>query len=829
MKFFVIPPMLYNYLVIALQTVRRQPVFAAIKILSLTLGLACSILVLLHVQYVENTNKHIDNWENTYRLVTHMMVRETNTPYRTRNTADPYLRFLRQDYAEQIEYSAQFRAGNALFSQGNEAVENNFHWAEPDVVHLFDLEFMQGSPAGALVEPNTMVMTESTAVKFFGNENPVGKVLTFNNQADIEVVGVVRDVPASATVQFEMLISVPTGRQLFGEAFMNGDGWILFNGTQTYLSFRDAESASQLGNDLRNFINRNLPASSVTYATQSNFGLSLQPLDDIYLNPLNNFGSPENSSTQPVLYGLVAFAVLILITSCINYINLSLAQITQRGKEIGVRKSLGATRTQIIFQFLLESLLLTVIALIIAIPIVLLALPVYANLTDISLTNADILASNFVPAMLALVVLTGAISGILPALTLSRMPAASALKNAAKQTRAGKWSKAAVTAVQFTLSTALILLAIAIYVQTRHLQELDVGYEKENLLVLDSRYNNQERDAFNYTALLNDLRQHPGVVSVASSENRPPGTGGINPLRLPGSPPDETITVAHVAVSPGFIETYQMELLAGRTFSEEYGTDFIPSASGPDVNVVYGIVVTDLLARRFGFATPEEVLGQRFDLFDFKMQVIGVVKRFQFSSGMETDAASLGILRSTLDPMRFVHVRIDPTQSEAVLAHIDDVWERHRPGIPLDRTFFSQTLDDIIENRTGGLSIAALMASIITVVIAGFGLYALASYSSLRRTKEVGVRKTLGASTYSIVGLLAWDFIKPVLIACVLAWPLAWFAIDSFYQTFSSRPEFPLVTYAAVTVGVIAVALVTVATQCFKTANADPVKSLRYE
>lgn len=819
--------MLANYFIIALQIIRKQPVFSAIKILSLTLGLACSILVLLHVQYVQSTNKHIDNWQNTYRLVTHLMVRETQTPYRTGNTADPYIRFLRQDYADQIEYSALIQRSNALFSRGNEATQNEFFFAEPDTVYLFDLEFLAGDPATALTAPNTMILTESTARKYFGNEPALGQILSYNNQVDIRVTGIVRDVPENASIQFEMLISVETGRQLFGEAFMNGTGWISFSGAQTFLSFRDQASAQQLAGDLRNFINRNLPETSVNYAAQSNFGLSLQPIDDIYLNPLNNFGSPEDSETQPVLYGLIIFAILILICSCINYTNLSLAQITQRSKEIGVRKTLGATRGQIVSQFLFESLLLTFIALALAVPIVIFTLPVYANLTSIAIHISDMLASNFVLLLITLVLLVGIISGILPAFSLSRLQAIRIIKRSASQSKIGRLSKAVVTALQFTLSSTLILLAIAIFVQTQHLQNLDVGYNRDNLLILDTRYNTREPDAFSYNGVLNDLRQHSGILAVASSQVKPPSTGGINPWRLPSFGPEESITVAHVGVSAGFIETYQMELLAGRTFSEEYATDFIPD--DPESDQVSAIVITDVLARRFGFSTPEEALNQRFNLFDYGLYVIGVVKRFQFSSGMETDERSIGILRSSLSPMRYISIRIDPLQTEAAVAYINTVWGSHRPGIPLDMTFFSQTFNDIIERRTSGLSTAALMASLITILIAGFGLYALASYSSLRRTKEVGIRKTFGASANSIVLLLSWDFIKPVLISCLLAWPLAYFAISRFYDSFTSKADFSIVYYIIVTLGVIGIALITVAVQCFKAAKADPVRSLRYE
>ncbi|MEX0617626.1 MAG: FtsX-like permease family protein, partial [Pseudohongiellaceae bacterium] len=560
---------------------------------------------------------------------------------------------------------------------------------------------------------------------------------------------------------------------------------------------------------------------------------SLQRLDDIYLNPLNNFGTVETSTSKTVLLGLVVFSILILATSCINYMNLSLAQLSQRNREIGVRKTLGASRRQIIAQFLVESLLLTVIALFIAIPLVAIALPTYTNLTETGFSFLDLFRTGFIAALVALVVVTGVVAGFIPAVSVSHLQPASIVKNANTTTRRGRLSKAAVTTAQFALSTALMLLAIAIYVQTNHLRELDVGYNRDNLVILDSRYSTINPEVFNYTALVNELEQHPGVLSVATSDFRPPGTGPINPWRIPRFAPDETITVAHTGVSPGFIETYEMELLAGRSFSEDFVSDFIPpqgiGGAEDSEGQVYGIVITDLLARRFGFDSPDAAIGQSFDLFDTNFRVIGVVKRFQFSSGMEAAERSIGILRSTVSPMRYLHLRLDPMQTEAALNHIDTVWERHQPSVPIERTFFAQTFDDIIADRTDGLSMAALMASVVTVLIAGFGLYALASYSSLRRTKEVGIRKALGATADSIVMLLAWDFIKPVLVACVIAWPIAWFAIEAFYAGFTSRAGFSVLIYGVVTGGVLAVALLTVAIQCFRTANSDPVKSLRYE
>ena len=823
--------MFKNYLRIALQQIKRQPVYSAIKILSLTMGLAASVLVIMHVQYIQSFNKNIANWENTYRLVTHMMVRETNQPYRTMTTAEPYLPQLRLDYSDQLVRSAKIRGASALFNRmNNDASENNFYWAEPDIIEIFGLELLQGDPNSLLAEPNTMVISESVAQKYFGDDNAMGEILELGEVADIRVTGIYADQPQNVTHELEMLVSVPTARQIFGENFMAGNAWIGFNGTQTFLTFEDEVTAMQVNADLENFLDRNLPENSVTFGDQIGLGLSLQPVTDMYLNPLNNFGEVESSPRKTMLTGLLVFAGLILATSCINYINLSLAQISRRGKEIGIRKTIGANRGQIVSQFLLESLLFTFLALFISVPLIALALPVYTNLTDTYFEISHLFQTGLVLQAAGLAVLTGLLAGFAPALSIARLEPTQIMKDSAAGTRSGKISKAIVTSAQFAFSATLILLSIAIYVQTRHLQELDVGYDKDNLVILDSRFASEQPDAFNYEALLNDLRDHPAIASLAAAQNRPPGTGPINPWRLPSYAPDESITLAHTMVSPNYIETFGMRLLAGRTFQEDFATDFMPTDFGEiDEEQDYGIVVTDDMLRRFGLGSPDSAMGQRFLLGNINMHVIGVIQRFQFASGMESAERSVAALRATLDPLRFLLIRIDPTRTEQALAHIDAAWERHRPGIPLNREFFAQSFNEVIDSRTSGLSMAALMSSIITTIIAGFGLYALASYSSERRTKEVGIRKTLGATTEGIIGLLAWDFIKPVLVACVIAWPLAYLAIDNFYSNFTDRANFSVLFYLAVTVGIVGLALITVAVQCFRTANSDPVKSLRYE
>lgn len=821
--------MFFSYLSTALHSLRKQPVFSIIKILSLTLGLAASMLVVMHVQYAQTSNTHIADRNNTYRMLTHMKMREINLPYRTFNSSDAMVTDLVADFGSEMPYLARIRYTRAIFSRGNDASENEMTWAEPDAVYLLDLRFLAGDAATALDAPGSVILSQKAATKYFGTANPMGLTLTLNDATDLRVTGLVEDQPLNATHGMEIIVSRATGAQIFGDNFMSGSAWLSFQGTHTFLTLPPGRDPEWFNANVPAFFDRHMPDDFRSLANALDYNISLQPITDIYLNPFDNFASPDNTRVKTVLLGLVLFAVLILATSCINYVNLSLSQIGQRSKEIGVRKTLGATRLDIIYQFLLESMLLTIIALLIALPIVAVLLPVYTNLTATEIVFADMFKSSLALLLLGVALITGLIAGIVPALSISRVEAVRALKGVVTQDRLGRFARAAVTASQFTISTALILLAIATYVQISYLQQMDVGFEKEGLVMLDTRYSPQEEDAFNYDAMRNEMAQHPSISAVAAANFLAPSTPPLFQWRSARSDPDDTVSVIYAGVSAGFAETWGLELLAGRTFSEQFPADFYPPSSERKPSATYGIMITDLAAQRFGLGTPEQALNEIVMMTNLSFRVIGVVKRFQLTSGMESEQRSVGVMMGIQTPMRALHIRIDPLQVDAAMAHIDQTWANHRGTTPINRYFYAQSLSDVIVRRNNGLSVASLAAAVITIIIAAMGLFALASYASARRTKEVGIRKVLGASSASLVRLLAWDFVRPVLIACLVAWPIAWYCIDLMYRGFAQTAPFPFIWYIGVTAGIVILAFATVAIQCYRVASADPVHSLRYE
>jgi putative ABC transport system permease protein len=760
--------MFRNYLITALQYLRKQPGFSVIKILSLTLGLSCALLVMMHVQYIYSFDRHFDNWDRIFRIVA-----STSRDYNM--AADAYGPALASNYA-QIEAIASMRPAGGILrpstAEDSAASFNSFFWVEPSIVDVFSLDFVQGDPATALLQANAIVINESTARKYFGTENPLGQVLVLNNDHDLQITGVMRDLPVNTYLQIEAMIPVETARRINREFFMNSTGWVSFGGTQTFFRTATQADGEMLANDMERFVDRNINDDSRPYATQVNLTLSLEALSDVYLSPRAGYNSGGPARAR-IFYGLVLFAALILLTSCINFANLSLSQVQQRSREIGVRKAVGATGAQIVTQFLIESLMLTAIALLLALPIVYFAIPVYTNLTDTAFQFGDAFQSQRLFWLSLVVIATGVLSGIVPALSLSRFEAARMVKSVEKQGRAGRIFRSVLTVFQFSLSTTLVILAVGIALLVEHLNEMPIGFNRHNLLVLDRQWTdsdfgtNREEMTIQGEVLMNEFLQHPGILSLSQVDTPPPSTGPFNPWRRASWPENRSQATSHIGVDANYFDTMQLQLLAGRSFSAEFPADFLPQE--PSLEDIYGVMITRSAVDLFELGSLSEAIGEILQINRLQFRVVGVVEDFRLSGGIEDPTRSVLVMRGSNRSEPAMVMRIDPAQTASVAEHISEVWARLNPGIPVDYEFFEEQFEQRIFESTNGVNQAAMFAAVITIVIALFGLYALALNASQRRTREVGVRKTLGASTVSIVGLLTWDFIKPVLVASVIA------------------------------------------------------------
>ncbi len=809
--------MLLNYLLIALYNLKRHPLLSAIKVLSLAIGLGCGLLVLLHAQYELSFDRHFPNGENIYRLVTN------NQGVATPHSGPRVAPALRKDYPEIVNI-ARMRPMTGTFKRGETSLSADYYWVEPDILDVFSLQFVSGDAATALDAPDSMVLSETAATKFFPGQEALGQTLRLDDKSELRVTGVMRDLPVNTHINLQVLLAADASPPLYGEHIFNDQrSWV--GGLFTYLRLPDAASANAISADLANFIERNLPDEP----SNAQWSLALEPLHDIHLGGRTGVGAPSDNTRQ-VLLSLSAFAALILLTSCINFANLALVQVQQRSKEVGVRRALGATHMQIVVQFLLDSMLLTLLALLLALPAIELAIPVYTALTAAKFTFASVLATSSVAQMVVFVLATGVLSGLLPALALARFKPALVIKGASLQDRSSSLPRAGITVVQFGFSTALILLALAIVMQIRHLNTMDIGFDKDNLLVIDTVVQ-AGIDSVGYEAMVNELREHPGILATSRTNVVPPNPGGNFPFSRPTYAPNEVRNMYWVMMDTGYFDTLGLKLIAGRWFSNELATDihFGPRPTGPEV--LPAAIITRQAARTLGFDSPEaaldQIISQSAPASIGPNRIIGVVEDFRFGGGL--DSASTDILRATTGPVRVLLLRLDRRQQESTLAFIDGVWARHHPGLPINRSFIGDTYNGIVAARTQGISIAATFASVVTIIISAMGLYALVFYSTERRTKEVGIRKVLGATTRMVISLLTWDFLKPVLLACVLACIGGYFSIRWYTQQFSSQVEVTPLLYVLVTMATLLVAVLIIVGLSYRASSAHPVASLRYE
>jgi putative ABC transport system permease protein len=820
--------MLKNYLTIALRNLVKHKLYSAINIFGLAVGLACCIAIALFVRQELSYDTQWAHADRIWRITREFKGSNGNASLRLATNAPQAGPLLEADFAE-IEEMGRLMGTRVLVSRGETAFyEPEFTAADQGFLGIFDFEFVRGEPAGALTEPFTLILTESLAQKYFGNEDPLGQTLTVENQVELKVTGVIRDLPQTTHLELSMIASLPTFQALYGARFSENWG---SNNFLTYIRLPEGYDIAQLEAQLPAFYTKHI-AEDATEWTQ----FHPQRLTSIHLhsNLDNEIGT---NGSIGVVYTFGAVAAFLLIIACINFMNLSAARSMQRAKEVGMRKVLGAERRQLIFQFLGESILLCGIATLLAVALVELLLPVFATFIGSELSFDYASDPRVAGGLIALALLVGLVAGSYPAFYISAFTPASVLKGDVTRGKSGALFRKGLVVTQFAISIALIIATGVVYSQMRFARQLDLGLNKEQVVTLAGSPTGGLGES--YQAMKDEWLRLPGVVNVTASNLVPSNqnTNGMG-IRYEGGDP-EGRGMPPLFVDFDFFETYEIALVAGRSFNQQFASDrvVLPTAETPQTTGNF--ILNELAARQAGW-TPEEALGKWFELEicdgcddgAVRGEVVGVARDIHFSSIREAIKPVFYFVAPEklfgFPALGIASIRVRPENLDATLAAIDATWQKFLPDQPVVRSFLDDRFEALYQNerRQGQVF---LFFALLALLVACLGLFGLAAFTTETRTKEIGVRKVMGGSVWDIVKLLTWELSKLVLLANLIAWPVAWFLMRRWLENFAYRIDLGPMVFLGAAVMALLVAWVTVGALAARAATSRPILALRYE
>ena len=809
--------MLTNYLKIAWRNLRKQPGLTFINVFGLALGLACCLLIMLYVADELSYDRYNAKADRIYRI--HTDVKFGGTDSRSAVSADPIGPTLKQDYPQVEQFVRLHQRGTWLVKRAgstNSLREDNITFADSTLFDVFTLPLVAGNPRTALTQPNTIVISESAAKRHFGKQDPVGQTLIFNNDQNFKVTGVIRDMPVNSHFRSDFFPAMLNDGYRWGQ-------W-LSNNHHTYIVLRE-------GTDYRQF-EKNFPAVIEKYVgpqalqfigvtlaqfrqAGNRFEFSLMPLTDIHLHSKETIQLAPNSDIQYV-YIFSAVALFILLIACINFMNLATARSANRAKEVGVRKVLGSERHQLIGQFMTESVLMAGLAMGLALLLVAVSVPLFNTLAAKELSFRGLLSPYWLPLLVALPIAVGLLAGSYPAFFLSSFKPISVLKGPINAGANRSGLRSGLVVFQFMMSLILIVGTIIVYRQLTYIQSKNLGFERDQVLTVNDVYAlGKQAETFKQEVL-----RLPGVVSGSISGYLPTPSNRNDNSFFPEGKIDQKNAVSMQAwgVDHDYIKTLGMTMAQGRGFSRDFGSDSS------------GVILNETAAKLLGGSNP---IGKRIVQFTNPQDrtsvkiytVIGVVKNFHFESLRQTIGALAMVLEANSGAASF---RMSSTNLPALISQIETKWKQVAPGQPFNYVFLEDSFDAMYraEQRIGTI---ALTFAFLAILIACLGLFGLAAFTAEQRTKEIGVRKVLGATVGSIVALLSKDFLKLVLIAIVVASPIAWYAMNRWLQDFAYKIEIEWWVFALAGALTVGIALLTVSFQSIKAALMNPVKSLKSE
>ncbi len=800
--------MLKNYFKTAIRNLKRQKVYAAINIAGLSVGLACCILIVLYVHFELSYDRYHQNADRIYRII-EIAKEEGKIDYSSTAPA-PLAPALAAEFPE-IRHAVRFFHPSwiekwRISVEDKIFFEDNVFFADPPALEVFSFPLIQGNSRDALKEPNTVVITEEMARKYFGSSNPLGKTLLVNS-AETKVTGIARNVPPNSHFRFDLLVSFstlghPSFRNFVYDMLTN---WRSHN-FYTYLLLGKESSSLELQKKFVPFLERQLNVKI------SGFELYLQPLKDIHLHS-KNFSYEITSTNSDIAYVYIfsAIALFVLVIACINYINLSTARSTNRAREVGTRKIVGASRLELIKQFLGESVALLFLALCFALVLVSFFLPALNSLTGSNFTIGFKNLISIAGLLLAAALVLGAAAGIYPALFLSTFHPLNILRGNLLAGLKKAHFRRILVVVQFAISIILVIGTMAIKDQLKYCMNKDLGFDKEHVVVIPVR---EGKTVMEFDSLRNKLLQHPEIMNVARCSSLPGKTIGLRGFLPEGNKWSPRYSMF---VDYDFIPTLGMEIVEGRNFSREFSTDLDDA-----------YIVNEAAVKEFGW---DSAVGKR--LFwagdsNKNGEVIGVVKDFHFKSLHQKIEPFILHMLYPGQGFNYIAVRINTQTIFGLLDAIRKDWQEFNPRIPFEIFFLDENLDRLYASEKRMLKVSGIF-TFLAIFIACLGLFGLASYLAEQRTKEIGIRKVLGASTGSIIILLSKEFTKLVIISNIIAWPLAYYTMNKWLQDFAYRISLGVETFLLAGVLAFVIVLFSVGYQSVKTALAIPVKALRYE
>jgi putative ABC transport system permease protein len=783
--------MFKSYLKIALKNFIKHKGYTFINIFGLAIGMAISIFILLWVRDELSFDRFHANSDNIYRVI--LDEGKASQKHEAVSPA-PLAAAMKEEYPEVLKSTRILPWRRVLLTFEKKQFKEGCALVEADFFDMFDFPFFKGNRKTAFKNKNSIIISKRLAKKIFINEDPMGKVLNVDNRDDFIVTGIIENVPHNSHLMFDFLISFSKLKD-WGRTSIDEWGDISF---YTYLLLAENAKIPRVNQKLTECVRKHNARDQNRYY--------LQPLTRIHLYSDFNFDMGGHGDIQYV-YIFFIVAIFILLLACINFMNLATARAITREKEIGMRKVVGARKKDIIKQFYGESFLMVIAALFIAVIMVELFFPVFNNFTGKQLT-IDYFDPKIVAGLILFVMLTAMTAGSYPAIYLSSFKPTAILKSFKHTGTRGAAFRKVLVIFQFSLSIIFIIGTAAIYKQLRLIKHSHLGFDKENLVYL---YMGNDL-AKNYESIKNRLLQNHGVLGVAASSYVPVHIGsGTSGADWEGKKPGERVQMQVIEVNHDFLKTYKMEMAQGRFFLKEFSTD--PTEA---------VIVNQAAVKAMGMESP---LGKRFS-HRGNYKIIGVINDFHYKS-LRMPVEPL-ILKLDTQGSRYLSVRIKPGSIESIVKLLEKTWKQFRPSFPFECRFLDETIEKLYkaEKRMGEFfRYFALLA----IIISCLGLFGLASFTAERRTREIGVRKTLGASVTTIMTLFSKEFAKWILLANIIAWPTAYVVLNKWLQNFVYRAVIGLDIFILSALLALVIALLTISYQSVRAALTNPVEALRYE